>query len=221
MSTRIITIDGPAGAGKTTVSKSLAKALGCVYVDTGALYRGVAYEISRRKIDWEDDQALGAFLETLDLYFTRDKDDLKLMSSGEDITGFIRTPEVTMLASVSSARQQVRDALLDIQRQIGASTDAVFEGRDMGTVVFPEAAHKFFLFADLDVRAKRRFDEMADESRDIHTVKSQMETRDQNDSTRASAPLKPADDAVRIDSSGLSVDQVVKKMIECIEKAPQ
>lgn len=220
MGTRIITIDGPAGAGKTTVSKQLAKALRCIYVDTGALYRGVAYEIHRRKIDWENDTALEAFLKTLDLGFVLKNGNLVLMSSGKDITSFIRTPKISMLASATSARPQVRDALLDIQRNIGAANNAVFEGRDMGTVVFPNAAHKFFLFADLKVRARRRFDEMDDQNKDIDTVETLMGKRDKNDSTRVTAPLKPAKDAVNIDSSGLSVALVVKKMLESIENAP-
>lgn len=219
MTTRIITIDGPAGSGKTTVSRQLSKALGCVYVDTGALYRGVAYEISRRKVDWKNDDALVSFLKTLDLNFVMQDGNLTLMSSGKDISPFIRTPEISMLASASSARPQVRAALLDIQRHIAADQDAVFEGRDMGTVVFPDATHKFFLFADLTVRARRRYDEMDDDHKKLDTVKTQMKTRDENDSSRAAAPLKAADDAVKIDSSELTVDQVVEKMIRSIEKA--
>lgn len=219
MTTRIITIDGPAGSGKTTVSRQLSKALGCVYVDTGALYRGVAYEISRRKVDWKNDDALVSFLKTLDLNFVMQDGNLILMSSGKDISPFIRTPEISMLASASSARPQVRAALLDIQRHIAADQDAVFEGRDMGTVVFPDATHKFFLFADLTVRAQRRYDEMDDDHKKLDTVKTQMKTRDENDSSRAAAPLKAADDAVKIDSSELTVDQVVEKMIRSIEKA--
>ena len=140
MSKRIITIDGPAGAGKTTVSKLLSKKLGCIYVDTGALYRGVAYEIGQQKINWENDIILKGFLKTLDLNFVMGKDGLVLMSSGKDITGSIRTPEIAMLASSSSAKPQVRTALLDIQKKLAKTKDTVFEGRDMGTVVFPKAA---------------------------------------------------------------------------------
>lgn len=220
VTTRIITIDGPAGAGKTTVSKQLAKTLECVYVDTGALYRGVAYEIDRQEINWKDDTVLESFLKTLDLNFVMADNNFILMSSGKDITGQIRSPEITMLASASSARPLVRKALLGIQRSIADVQDAVFEGRDMGTVVFPDAAYKFFLFADLNVRARRRYDEMHDGKTDIKSVKSQMATRDKNDASRASAPLKAAHDAVRIDSSDLSVDQVVAKMIQWIEKTP-
>ena len=219
MNTRIITIDGPAGAGKTTVSRLLSQKLGCVYVDTGALYRGVAFEILRQKINWEEDHALEEFLKTLDLNFIMEADRLVLMSSDRDISGYIRTPEISMLASSSSAKPRVRSALLDIQRNIGRTKDAVFEGRDMGTVVFPEASHKFFLYADLNVRAKRRFDEMPKEAKDLSHVQKDMETRDNQDSKRVSAPLKPAKDAIKIDSTFLSIEQVVEKMLGYIEKA--
>jgi cytidylate kinase len=219
MSTRIITIDGPAGAGKTTVSRLLAQKLGCVYVDTGSLYRGVAYEIKRQHIDWENDAALERFLKDLDLNFVMEKEELVLMSSGRDISNFIRTPEISMLASSSSAKPQVRAALLDIQRNIAKTKDTVFEGRDMGTMVFPNAAYKFFLFADLSVRAKRRYNEMPEETKDINQVQKQMEIRDNNDSKRQLAPLKPAVDAVKIDSSFLTIKQVVGKMLRIIEKA--
>ncbi len=219
MNTRIITIDGPAGAGKTTVSRLLSQKLGCIYVDTGALYRGVAFEILRQKINWEKDDILEGFLKNLDLNFIMEENRLVLMSSGRDISGYIRTPEISMLASSSSAKPQVRSALFDIQRNIARTKDAVFEGRDMGTVVFPEASHKFFLYADLNVRAKRRFDEMPKEAKDLSHVQKDMEIRDNQDSKRVSAPLKPAEDAVKINSTFLSVEEVVEKMLGYIEKA--
>jgi len=217
--TRIITIDGPAGAGKTTVSKLLSQKLGCVYVDTGALYRGVAFEILKQKINWEDDPTLEGFLKTLDLNFIMEANRLVLMSFGRDISEYIRTPEISMLASSSSAKPQVRSALLDIQRNIARTKDAVFEGRDMGTVVFPDASHKFFLYADLTVRAKRRFNEMPEKTMDLSQVQKDMETRDNNDSKRESAPLKPAKDAVEIDATFLTVEEVVGKILRYIEKA--
>ena len=219
MATRIITIDGPAGAGKTTVSKLLSQKLGIIYVDTGAIYRGVAFEIKRQNIEWENDSMLETFLEGLDLNFIKKNGFLLLMSSGRDISKFIRTPEISMLASSSSARPQVRAALLDIQRKIAKTEDAVFEGRDMGTVVFPEAEYKFYLFADLTVRAKRRYDEMPDKVKNINKVEHEMQTRDNNDSQRETAPLKPAADAIEIDSTFLTIEQVVEKMLKIIEKA--
>lgn len=219
MDRQIITIDGPAGAGKSTVAKRLAQELACIYVDTGALYRGVAYEILQHNIDWENEPDLKVFLNQLDLNFVMYNQQLILTSHGKDISEFIRTPQVTMLASSSSAKPAVRKALLSIQKNIANNNDAVFEGRDMGTVVFPDAPYKFFLFADLEIRAKRRYDEMCDDQKDISRVKEQMAKRDDNDSQRQSAPLKSAEDAVKIDSSLLTINQVVEMMIKSIKAA--
>lgn len=214
MTYRIITIDGPAGAGKTTVSKLLAETLGCVRVDTGALYRAVAFEIDRQQIPWKNDEDLAAFLSRLDLNVVLEREEMRVLSSGEDITSFIRTPEITMLASATSARPAVRAALLDIQRRIAQQQDAVFEGRDMGTVVFPDATVKFFLVADLAVRARRRFDEMPDSEKDLSRIQKEMAARDDQDSRRIEAPLKPARDAILIDSSPFTVQQVVDEMLK-------
>ncbi len=213
MTHRIITIDGPAGAGKTTVSKLLARDLGCVRVDTGALYRGVAYEIIRQNVCWQNDADLKTFLTRLDLNFVLEKDQFRLISSGRDITAHIRTPEITLLASATSARPAVRSALLDLQRKIACQQDAVFEGRDMGTVVFPDATVKFFLFADLSVRARRRYDEMPDPAKDLSRIEAEISARDTQDSQRDHAPLKPPVDAVLIDSSCLTARQVVDEML--------
>ena len=214
MTCRIITIDGPAGAGKTTVSRLLAKKLGCVRVDTGALYRAVAFEIQRQAVSWKNDAALDAFLSRLDLNVVLEKEEMRVLSSGRDITSFIRTPEISMLASATSARPVVRSALLDIQRRIARQQDAVFEGRDMGTVVFPDATVKFFLKADLAVRARRRFDEMPDAEKELSRIQADMAARDDQDARRTHAPLKPAPDAVLIDSSRLTAPQVVDEMLK-------
>ena len=218
MTYRIVTIDGPAGAGKTSVSKALAARLGCVYVDTGALYRGVAFEIHRQGVDWEDEKALASLLNFLDLGFVMAGQDLKLTSFGEDITPHIRTQQISMLASATSAKPAVRQALLGIQKQIANTRDAVFEGRDMGTVVFPNAPFKFFLFADLEIRAMRRFDEATESDRDIQRLKTQMAKRDSDDASRETAPLEPALDAIHVDSTHMTIDQVVEKMMSIIEK---
>ncbi len=214
MTYRIITIDGPAGAGKTTVSRLLAKKLGCVRVDTGALYRAVAFEIDRQAVPWQNDDALEAFLSGLDLNVVLENEEMRVLSSGRDITSFIRTPEITMLASATSARPAVRAVLLDIQRRIAHQQDAVFEGRDMGTVVFPDATAKFFLKADLAVRAKRRFNEIPDPETDLARITADMAARDDQDARRTQAPLKLAPDAVLIDSSRLTAVQVVDEMLK-------
>jgi len=213
---RIITIDGPAGSGKTTVSKILAQHLGWVYVDTGALYRGLALEVKSSGIDYNDDFLLSKLLATICLEFVVQEKELRLLSSGRDITHGIRTPEISMLASTLSAKPQVRATLLGMQRAIAEKENAVFEGRDMGTVVFPLADHKFFLSADLGIRALRRYRENRDQPLD--DVEKEMSKRDRNDSERKLAPLRPADDAVMIDSTNLTLKEVVDRMIGKIGK---
>lgn len=210
----LITIDGPAGAGKTTVSRLLAGRLGYRYIDTGALYRGVAVAASRRTIDPQDDAALGRLLEGIDLNFQPHESGQRLTVGGEDITEDIRIPEISMLASTVSARPVVRAYLLKIQRELGRQKGAVFEGRDMGTVVFPEAEVKFFLSASEATRALRRFAEIQTKTgTSLEEVERDMRRRDEQDSTRALAPLTPAADAIRIDSTGLSIERVVEQML--------
>ena len=210
----LITIDGPAGAGKTTVSRALAEAVGYRYVDTGALYRAVALAASREGVGSEDDAGLDRVCRGLDLAFNRTETGTRLFLNGEDVTGFIRTPEMSMMASAVSARPVVRRFLLSVQKELGRSKEAVFEGRDMGTVIFPEAEAKFFLDASPRVRAQRRYRETpSSASVSLEDVEQDIIRRDKNDSTRAIAPLKPAQDAVIIDSSGMSVDDVVGEML--------
>ena len=214
----LITIDGPAGAGKTTVSRALADRLGYRYIDTGALYRGVALAAKSQKIDPQDDVQLAQLCGELELTFIRNKKELRLLSNGDDITDYIRTPEITMLASAVSARPVVRQYLLDLQRVLGNEKSAVFEGRDMGTVVFPDADVKFFLNASTRKRAQRRFNELkTDGLQTLDQVERDIQQRDENDSTRAVAPLKPARDAIVIDSTDLTVAQVVAEMLSHIE----
>jgi len=210
----LITIEGPAGAGKTTVSRALADRLGYRYVDTGALYRGVALAVKTQGIDPQNDAELKALCQGLKLAFVVKDGRLRLISNGQDISDRIRTPEITMLASTVSARPVVREYLFDLQRDIGRQRAAVFEGRDMGTVIFPQADKKFFLDASTRKRARRRFDEMKSKSsQTLEEVERDMQQRDQNDSTRQVAPLMPAPDAIIIDSTDLTVEQVVEVMV--------
>lgn len=217
MNRRIITIDGPAGAGKTTVSKALARELGCVYVDTGALYRAVAYEIRCREINWEDSVLLEPFLDSLDLNFVMEGKEPVLTSSGRDISAYIRTHDISMLASATSAVPQVRKALLGIQKSIAEERDAVFEGRDMGTAVFPNASYKFFLTADVNVRARRRFEESNAPGISFEKILEDMVKRDADDTRRTVSPLKQAPDAILIDATKSDVSQVVEKMKRIIK----
>ena len=210
----LITIDGPAGAGKTTVSRTLADRLGYRYIDTGALYRGVAYEVKSRGVNPKSETELADLCRRLQLGFKTEAKGLRLYSGETDISDRIRTPEISMLASSVSAVAVVREYLLDVQRDIGRRKEAVFEGRDMGTVVFPAADVKFFLSASLTTRALRRYEELKSESdQSLDTVEKDIQRRDTNDSTRSLAPLKPADDAIVIDSTDLSVEEVVDRMM--------
>lgn len=213
----LITIDGPAGAGKTTVSRLLAERLGYKYVDTGALYRGIAFAAKTEGVHPSDDDALERMCDSLKLVFGRSDKGVRLFLNDVDITEQIRTPEITMLASAVSARPVVRKCLLGLQRGMGREKNAVFEGRDMGTVVFPEADIKFFLDASPETRAIRRYKELKTAtSQSLKDVEEDMRKRDRNDSSRSLAPLKPAADAVRIDSTDLSVEAVIDKMYAMI-----
>jgi len=214
----LITIDGPAGAGKTTVSRALADRLGYRYIDTGALYRGVALAVKARGIDPQNDAELNQLCSGLELVFVIADEGLRLISNGQDISDRIRTPEIAMLASAVSARPVVREYLLDLQRDMGNQKAAVFEGRDMGTVVFPAADVKFFLDASTTKRAERRFEEFNSKgSQTLDEVERDMQQRDQNDRTREVAPLKPARDAIIIDSTNLTIEQVVELMVSHID----
>ncbi len=213
----LITIDGPAGAGKTTVSRRLAQILGYRYVDTGALYRGVALAALEAGVPPDDDAGLAGLCAGLELKFEETLDGTRLLINGRDITDAVRTLEIAMTASTASARPSVRTFLLTLQRCMGKDRCAVFEGRDMGTVVFPDADVKFFLDADPHTRAVRRFKEMRHPAgMTLEEMEAGIRRRDAADTRRALAPLKPASDAVRIDSSGLTEDQVVRCMLEHI-----
>jgi len=219
MTKLLITIDGPAGAGKTTVSRALADRLGYRYIDTGALYRGVALAVQIRGLDPEKDDDLKQLCTDLNLTIVRKKEGLGLFLNGENISDRIRTSEITMLASAVSARPVVRDFLLDLQKDLGREKAAVFEGRDMGTVVFPDADIKFFLDASTRTRAQRRYAEQKTKSsQTMDEVERDIQQRDHNDSTRDVAPLKPAEDAIIIDSTELNADEVVDLMVSHIRK---
>ena len=212
----VITIDGPAGAGKSTVSKILAKRLGFIYIDTGALYRSVALAVKQAGCDPQDIHSLKKLFSQIFFDFRQTENGLSLYMNDENVSELIRTPEISMLASTTSAIPEVREFLLDIQRKMGEEGGAVFEGRDMGTVVFPKAEIKFFLMADHKVRAKRRFNELDPDSTSMEEVSKAMKQRDEQDSQRKIAPLKPDDGAIVIDSTDLDIDGVVNKMLEII-----
>ncbi len=219
----IVAIDGPAGAGKSTVSRLVADRLGFALVDTGAIYRTVALAASRAGIAFDDDAGLERLLPSLPISFRkREGGGQGIFLGDEDVSDAIRTPAMSLGASAVSARPVVRAGLLDLQRRLalGASRGAVLEGRDIGTVVFPEAEAKFYLTGAAQVRAERRHAELVAKGQQVSLaeVLADQEKRDKNDSERAIAPLKPASDSVIVDSTPLSKDEVVEAIVAEVEK---
>jgi cytidylate kinase len=212
----IVAIDGPAGAGKSTVSKVLARRLGFALVDTGAIYRCVALKARREGIAFDDDVKLGELLGRVHVSFQVVGEDNHVFLDGEDVSGEIRTPENSMAASQVSSRAVVRAGLLSLQRRLALQTPrgAILEGRDIGTVVFPDADAKFFLEANPEIRARRRYEELFQKGveRSLEEVLADQIKRDQDDASRAVAPLKPADDAMRLDSSTIPLSEVVHRL---------
>lgn len=216
----IITIDGPAGSGKSTIAKRLALSLGITLLDTGAIYRAVALLAARDGVRWDDEARLASLAMNLPLEFKLEGERNHVKLAGDDVTDAIRTPEISAGASAVSALAGVRTALLQLQRQFGSLADLVAEGRDMGTVVFPGAQVKIFMDAAPEVRAARRRRELlaAGHSLSQEQVESEQAARDEADSTRQVAPLRPAEDAIIMDTSSLGIEEVVDKICELIKE---
>lgn len=224
----IIAVDGPAGTGKSSVTKRIADLFGLIHVDTGALYRGIAYLCSEEGIhlDWtpEQEKRIIIIAQSAALEFRRDpkrNPSNRLIANGKDVTSLIRTPEISMLASKVSAVPAVRASLLQLQRDLGRKAPSILEGRDIGTVIFPDANLKFFLTASIDERAKRRLSELevlGADTPSFEELREQIRIRDDGDSTRSIAPLKRADDAIEIDTTAFTLDQVVQKLSAEIQK---
>jgi cytidylate kinase len=211
----VIAIDGPAGAGKSTVAQQLAKRLGYVLVDTGALYRGLALIARERSVAWGDGPALGALASTLALHFVpMPGGALRLLAGERDLSADIRTPEISMGASDVSKHPEVRAALLELQRQLGKDGGVVLEGRDIGTVVFPDAELKVFLTASPDVRAERRVLDLQSRGiqADFGQTLAEIQARDAQDSGRSVAPLRAAPDAIVLDTTKMDITAVVDEL---------
>jgi cytidylate kinase len=214
----VVAIDGPAGAGKSTVARTLATRLGYTFLDTGALYRTVALVAQDKQIPWDDGPRLGALTRALEIIFVREPDRIRILADARDVTDAIRSAEISEGASRVSAQPEVRAGLLDVQRKVAVQANVVAEGRDIGTVVFPSARAKFFLIANLETRAQRRTMELQAAGRPavLAEVLAEMRIRDERDSGRAAAPLRRADDAIEIDSSLATPDEVVERMVAIV-----
>lgn len=215
----IIAIDGPAGAGKSTVAKLVAQKLGFLYIDTGALYRALTLKAKRQKLNLKDDKAVTDLLKKSLITLEYTKGNLKVVLDNEDVSSEIRKPYITDGVSDVAKIKEVRKIITDLQRKLAQNDNSVLEGRDIGTVVFPKAKYKFFLDANFKERVNRRFKEMLEKKEDvqIESIEGDLATRDRIDSTREIAPLKKADDAIYIDTTDMSIEQVVEKIIAWIK----
>ena len=210
-----VAIDGPSGAGKSTIAKAVAKNLGIDYVDTGAMYRAGGYKASSRGVSPEDREAVKHLMEDTDIDFA----DGDIILDGEIINDKIRTPEISKAASLYSAIPEVREKLVEIQRKMGMRKSVIMDGRDIGTNVFRDAEYKIFLTASAKERAERRFEELTAKGQkvDFDEVLRDIEKRDHDDMTRALNPLRKAEDAVEIDTTGLSIDEVIERVLKEIK----
>ena len=215
-----VAIDGPAGAGKSSVAKAAAQRLGFVYVDTGALYRTIGLYLLRRGVDPSDPAAVEPLLPAIEVTLAHSAEGQKMFLCGEDVTGLIRTPEVSMAASACSAIPAVRAALLELQRDLAKKHDVLMDGRDIGTVVLPDAPLKIFYTADAGERARRRVKQLRDAGKpaDYDAILEDIRRRDDQDSHRAAAPLKQADDAVLLDTTRLTFDQAVEAVVRLVRE---
>ena len=216
-----VAIDGPAGAGKSTIAKEIAKKMQLIYVDTGAIYRTVAYFFDLWGVSPKDIDGISRYIDELTVRIEYDTQGVQhMIMNGMDVTGDIRTPEISQKASLISAHAIVRDMLLDMQREIAQQYDVIMDGRDIGTVVLPKATVKFFLTASPEVRAKRRTKELLEKGQkaDYEKILKDIQQRDYQDTHREVAPLKMTRDSVKLDTSDMTIDEVIAAMKETIAK---
>lgn len=210
-----IAVDGPAGAGKSTIAKKIAKQMGCIYVDTGAMYRAMALFMIRNGIAPQDSEGISAKCQEADITIRYENGEQVVLLNGENVNGLIRTEEVGKMASSSSKNRDVRIKLVELQRKLAESSSVIMDGRDIGTCVLPNATVKIFLTASSAVRAKRRYDELRakGEECDYDTIEADIIQRDRQDMTREISPLKQAEDAILVDTSEMTIDEVVEEII--------
>ena len=210
-----IAIDGPAGAGKSTIAKIVSKKLGFIYIDTGAMYRAMAVHLTRLGVDGDDGAAIEANLDTADISIGHENGEQVVFLNGENVNSLLRTEEVSNMASKSSANAKVREKLVELQRKQAKSSDVVMDGRDIGTVVLPDSKLKIYLTASSRVRAERRYKELTakGENCDLETIEKDIIERDHRDMTRENSPLKKADDAIEVDTSDMTIEEVADKII--------
>lgn len=215
-----IAVDGPAGAGKSTIAKAVAKRMNLIYVDTGAMYRAMALFMLREKVNTDDAQAVALKCQLADITIRYENGIQVVCLNGKNVNDFIRTEEVSRMASVTSAHPAVRKKLLELQQRLAAQNDCIMDGRDIGTCVLPHADVKIFLTASSSVRARRRYEELSfrGEICDYDTIKADIEERDYRDMHRESSPLVQASDAVLVDTSDLTIDQVIIKIVGICEE---
>lgn len=211
-----IAIDGPAGAGKSTIARRVAKALSFIYVDTGAMYRAMAYYLISKGIRPEEEKIISEACSDADISIEYEGGEQIVLLNGQNVNPYLRTPEVSEMASKSSANPDVRRKLVELQQALSEKQNVVMDGRDIGTVVLPKAQVKIYLTASVDVRACRRYNEIIQTggTADLEEIKRVIAERDRRDMTREISPLRQADDAVLVDTSDLSIDQVAKKILE-------
>ncbi len=216
-----VAIDGPAGAGKSTIAKLISKEMGYIYVDTGAMYRAMAVYFGKNNINPEDEKAINEAVKDVDISIEYQNGEQQVILNGENVTGLLRTEETGNMASRTSKYKEVRSKLVELQRQLAKTTNVVMDGRDIGTTVLPDAFVKIYLTASSDARAKRRYDELVakGEKCDINAIKEDIEKRDYQDMHREISPLKQADDAILLDTSDMNIEQVVAAIRDIINKA--
>lgn len=216
-----VAIDGPAGAGKSTIAKAVARRLGLIYVDTGAMYRAMALFMIREKIDPQDAEAISKKCQEADITIDYENGKQVVRLNGENVNGMLRTEEVGNMASVTSVQPAVRVKLVELQQALAKVRDCIMDGRDIGTCVLPDAQVKIYLTASSEVRAKRRYDELTAKGEvcDLAQIKADIEERDYRDMNREHSPLKQAEDAVLVDSSDMTIEEVVEKLIALCEAA--